>query len=160
MGTKRKLGNTSEERQANFEEMVYLYNEKNYSLVDIAKKYGATKQAVSLFLIKRGFTPDKEKDIKRKQFRAKAKNTILEAKLEQMARERANQRIEKVIAQTKAKKYKNALKEIKDIINEFAKEDILTFPDFSKEQNYKLIQKQCSEPILKILKKINEVLNA
>ena len=55
--------------------------------------------------------------------------------------------------------YKQTLTEIKDIINEFAKEDILTFPDFSKEQNYKLIQKQCGEPILKILQKINEVKN-
>lgn len=49
------------------------------------------------------------------------------------------------------------LAEIKEIINEFAKEDILTFPDFSKEKNYELIQKQCGEPILKILQKIKEV---
>lgn len=160
MGTKRKLGNTSEERQANFEKIIYLYIEKNFSLEDIAKKFNASKQAINQFLVKRGFVPEKEKDIKKKQFRAKAKNTIFEAKLEQMARERETQRINKTLAQTKAKKYKNALKEIKEIINEFAKEDILTFPDFSKEKNYELIQKQCGEPILKILQKVNEVLNA
>ena len=160
MGTKGKLGNTSEERQANFEKIIYLYNEKNLSLEDIAKKFNASKQAINQFLVKRGFVPKKEKDIKNKQFRAKTKNTIFEAKLEQMAREKKTQQVEKTMAQTKAKKYKNALKEIKEIINEFAKEDILTFPDFPKEQNYTIIQTQCYEPILKILQKVNEVLNA
>ena len=75
--------------------------------------------------------------------------------------EEYNQEREAVIKESQYKeKYKNALKEIKEIINEFAKEDILTFPDFSREQNYKIIQAQCCEPILKILKKVNEVLNA
>jgi hypothetical protein len=75
--------------------------------------------------------------------------------------EEYNQEREAVIKESQYKeKYKNALKEIKEIINEFAKEDILTFPDFSKEQNYKIIQAQCCEPILKILQKANEVLNA
>lgn len=116
MGTKRKLGNTSEERQANFEKIIYLYNEKNLSLEDIAKKFNASKQAINQFLVKRGFVPEKEKDIKNKQFRAKAKNTIFEAKLEQMARERKTQQVEKTIAQTRAKKYKGALKEKKGLI--------------------------------------------
>ena len=142
MGTKRKLGNTSEERQKNFEEMVYLYNEKNYSLVDIAKKYGATKQAVSLFLIKRGFTPDKEKDIKYKHFREISKNTILEEKIKMYAQDKKTQQVEKTIAQTKAKKYKNALKEIREIAEH---------------------PKGCCiicDRLDKILQKINEVLNA
>ena len=55
------------------------------------------------------------------------------------------------------KQLRQTLAEIKEIINEFAKEDILTFPDFSKEKNYELIQKQCGEPILKILQTINKV---
>ena len=53
-------------------------------------------------------------------------------------------------------KLKNCLQEIKKIITEFAEQDILTFPDLSREQNYKLIQKQCGEPIIKILQKISE----
>ena len=116
-----KLGQTSEERQRNFEEMVYLYNEKNLTLEDIAKRFNVSKQAINQFMIKRGFIPCKEKDIKQKQFRAKARNTIFEAKLEQMARERKTQQVEKTIAQTKAKKYKNALKEIKNIAEESMK---------------------------------------
>ena len=40
-----------------------------------------------------------------------------------------------------------------------AEQDILTFPDLSREQNYKSIQKQCGEPIIKILQKISEVEN-
>lgn len=144
MGTKRKLGNTSEERQKNFEEMVYLYNEKNYSLVDIAKKYGATKQAVSLFLIKRGFTPDKEKDIKYKHFREISKNTILEEKIKMFAQDKKTQQVEKTIAQTRAKKYKQTLTEIKEITEKVKK---MRFVDMGSYWDA-------------ILKKIDEVLNA
>lgn len=143
MRTKRKLGNTSEERQANFERIIYLYNEKNFTLEDIAKKFNASKQAINQFLAKRGFIPVKEKDIKKKKFREKAKNTIFEAKLEQMARERRNQQIEKTIAQTMAKKYKNALKEIKDIVIPKNQLIITDSPIISKIQEI-----------------INEVLNA
>ena len=53
---------------------------------------------------------------------------------------------------------KQNLVEIKEIINDFAKQDILTFPDLKPKENYKLIQKQCSEPIIQILQKINEVI--
>lgn len=142
METKRKLGNTSEERQANFERIIYLYNEKNFSLEDIAKKFNVSKQAINQFLTKRGFIPVKEKDIKKKQFREKAKNTIFEAKLEQMARERKTQQVEKTIAQTKAKKYKNALKEIRDIVER----------KYESHTDWWIIEKT------KII--INEVLNA
>jgi len=110
-----KLGRTSEERQRKFEEIIYLYNEKNLSLEDIGKKYNVSRQAINQFLTKRGFVPYKEKDIKLKNFREKARNTFLEAKLEQMAKERKTQQVEKIIAQTKAKKYKKVLKEIKEI---------------------------------------------
>ena len=151
MGTKRKLGNTSEERQANFEKIIYLYVEKNFTLEDIAKKFNASKQAINQFLVKRGFVPEKEKDIKNKQFRAKAKNTIFEAKLEQMARERKTQQVEKTIAQTKAKKYKNALKEIKKIVLEACLCCGECQTEFSTK-NY------CD--FSEILQKINEVLNA
>lgn len=143
-----KLGQTSEERQRNFEEMVYLYNEKNFTLEDIAKRFNVSKQAINQFMVKRGFIPYKEKDIKQKQFRAKARNTIFEAKLEQMARERKTQQVEKTIAQTKAKKYKNALKEIRDI----AEENLNVHTCAFKGCGYDLITSQ-------ILQKINEALN-
>lgn len=55
-------------------------------------------------------------------------------------------------------RYKQTLTEIKEIINDFTKQDILTFPDLKPRENYKLIQKQCGEPIIQILIKINEVL--
>ena len=53
-------------------------------------------------------------------------------------------------------KYEQTLTEIKEIINDFTKQDILTFPDLKPKENYKLIQKQCGEPIIKILQKISE----
>ena len=53
-------------------------------------------------------------------------------------------------------KLKQTLIEIKDIINGFAKQDILTFPDLEPKENYKLIQKQCGEPIIQILQIIRE----
>ena len=149
MGTKRKLGNTSEERQANFEKIIYLYNEKNFSLEDIAKKFNVSKQAINQFLVKRGFVPEKEKDIKNKHFRAKAKNTIFEAKLEQMARERKTQQVEKTIAQTRAKKYKEALKEIREIA-----ENVQSFVGRID------IEDDVCEQMELILQKISEVLNA
>ena len=53
-------------------------------------------------------------------------------------------------------KYKQIISEIKEIINDFTKQDILTFPDLKPKENYKLIQKQCGEPIIQILQKISE----
>lgn len=54
-------------------------------------------------------------------------------------------------------KYKQCVEDIWKIILEFAKQDIITFPDFPPKQNYKLIQEQCSEPILDIAKRIKEL---
>lgn len=143
-----KLGQTSEERQRNFEEMVYLYNEKNLTLEDIAKRFNVSKQAINQFMIKRGFIPCKEKDIKQKQFRAKAKNTVLEEKLKLFHREKETQRIEKIIAQTKAKKYKQALNDIKKIAEKNLNIHSCAFTGCG----YDLITSQ-------ILQKINEVEN-
>ena len=56
-------------------------------------------------------------------------------------------------------RYKQTLQEIYKIIIEFSKQDIITFPDFTREQNYKAIQKQCGAPIIDILNKCNEVMN-
>ena len=53
-------------------------------------------------------------------------------------------------------KLKQTLTEIKEIINDFAKQDIITFPDFEPKRNYDFIQKQCGEPIIQILQKISE----
>lgn len=47
--------------------------------------------------------------------------------------------------------YKQALQEIYETIIEFAKKDILTFPDRKPKENYKFIQEQCAEPIRQIL---------
>ena len=156
MGTKRKLGNTSEERQANFEKMVYLYNEKNFTLEDIAKKFNVSKQAINQFMVKRGFVPYKEKDIKQKQFRAKSKNTVLEEKLKLFHREKETQRIEKIIAQTKAKKYKQALNDIKKIAE--SEMDSKEFMAVQYMLNGSVDNK--NKVLKQIIQKINEVKNA
>lgn len=150
-----KLGRTSEERQRNFEEMVYLYNEKNFTLEDIAKRFNVSKQAINQFMVKRGFIPYKEKDIKHKQFRAKAKNTVLEEKLKLFHREKETQRIEKIIAQTKAKKYKQALKEIKEITE--SEIDSKEFMAIQCILNGSVDNK--NKVLKQILQKINEVID-
>ena len=56
--------------------------------------------------------------------------------------------------------YENLINDTIKIINDFAKQEILTFPDLKPKENYKIIQKQCCEPLLEIITKINEVNNA
>ena len=51
---------------------------------------------------------------------------------------------------------RECLNEIKAIIKNFAKEDILTLPDLTKEQNYKFIAGQYAKPIKEIIKKITQ----
>lgn len=57
------------------------------------------------------------------------------------------------------KKDKTILDDIEEIINNFAKEDVITLPDLSVEKNYKLIAEQYAEPIKQIIGKIKEVKN-
>lgn len=67
--------------------------------------------------------------------------------------------LESVDAKVKVEnmKLRECLNEIKAIIKNFAKEDILTLPDLTKEQNYKFIAEQYAKPIKEIIKKISEV---
>lgn len=53
-------------------------------------------------------------------------------------------------------KYKQALNEILNIIKDLENTDILTFPDFSTEENYKMIMKQCNSGYVEILDIINK----
>lgn len=52
--------------------------------------------------------------------------------------------------------YRKALEEIEVVINNLEKQDILTFPDFSLQENYKIIMKQCNEGYRQILNLISK----
>lgn len=52
--------------------------------------------------------------------------------------------------------FKQALDEIIEVIKKLNGESIITIPDFSKEENYKLIMKQCNEGYVEILNIINK----
>ena len=53
-------------------------------------------------------------------------------------------------------KLNKALNEIIEVIKKMNGEPIITIPDFSKEENYKLIMKQCNEGYVEILNIINK----
>lgn len=59
-------------------------------------------------------------------------------------------------AKTKAEKYEQALNEIVKLIKDLENENILTFPDFSKEENYKMIMGQCNQGYVDILNIISK----
>lgn len=63
---------------------------------------------------------------------------------------------QKVRKEQECEKYKQALDEIIEVIRKLNGESILTFPDLSKEENYKLIMKQCNEGYVEILNIINK----
>lgn len=48
-------------------------------------------------------------------------------------------------------RYRKVLEDIEVVINNLEKQDILTFPDFSLQENYKIIMKQCNEGYRQIL---------
>ena len=54
-------------------------------------------------------------------------------------------------ATTKTDRYCEALEEIEETIKNLEKQDILTFPDFSLQENCKAIMKQCNDGYLQIL---------
>lgn len=59
-------------------------------------------------------------------------------------------------------RYRKVLEDIEVVINNLEKQDILTFPDFSLQENYKIIMKQCNEgyrQILDIISKANPTKN-
>lgn len=59
-------------------------------------------------------------------------------------------------------RYRKVLEDIEVVINNLEKQDILTFPDFSLQENYKIIMKQCNEgyrQILNLISKANPTKN-
>ena len=86
------LGKTKEERYNKFKEIVNLYNNENLSLADIGRRYGVSKQAISKFLLNRGFVPSKETDIRNKHFKNLSINTCLEEKLKDLEKREYNSR--------------------------------------------------------------------
>lgn len=58
--------------------------------------------------------------------------------------------------QMKLYEYKQALDEIEKIIDKMANTSILTFPDFSNEENFKMVMKQCNSGYAEILNIINK----
>lgn len=55
-----------------------------------------------------------------------------------------------------ADRYRKVLEDIEVVINNLEKQDILTFPDFSLQENYKIIMKQCNEGYRQILNLISK----
>lgn len=53
-------------------------------------------------------------------------------------------------------RYRKVLEDIEVVINNLEKQDILTFPDFSLQENYKIIMKQCNEGYRQILNLISK----
>lgn len=53
-------------------------------------------------------------------------------------------------------RYRKVLEKIEECINNLKKQDILTFPDFSLQENCKVIMKQCNEGYRQILSIINK----
>lgn len=57
----------------------------------------------------------------------------------------------------KSDEYKQALDEIEKVICKLESASILTFPDFSKEENLKIVMKQCNSGYIEIQNIINKV---
>ena len=53
-------------------------------------------------------------------------------------------------------RYRKVLEKIEECINNLKKQDILTFPDFSLQENCKVIMNQCNEGYRQILNIINK----
>ena len=90
----------------------------------------------------------KEEKAEIKKYLGISSKTILERLVE--LQERRVELSEKNIS------YEQALDEIVGIIKKLKKEDILTFPDFSREENYKMIMGQCNSGYIEILDIINK----
>lgn len=71
-------------------------------------------------------------------------------------------KLERAIASNKSRfslefsRYRKVLEDIEVVINNLEKQDILTFPDFSLQENYKIIMKQCNEGYRQILNLISK----
>ena len=73
---------------------------------------------------------------------------------------RDNQLVDKINEQNSYLKRKDeTLNQIRKIIYEFARTDIFTSPDLKPKENYEIIQKQCTAPLLDIVKLLNEDIN-
>ena len=77
-----------------------------------------------------------------------------ERKIERIRNTRLSKKIAKELV--KQDRYRKALEEIEECINNLKKQDILTFPDFSLQENCKVIMKQCNEGYRQILNIINK----
>lgn len=107
-----KLGRTKAERQAIFENIVDIYTNKGLSLEDIAKEYDVTKQAISLFLRKRGFYPNREEDLKKIHIKNKINDEAIKAKLSFYNRRRNSQSWEKYTLEKKVEELEKKLRDI------------------------------------------------
>mgnify|MGYP000195430356 FL=1 len=71
-------------------------------------------------------------------------------------------KLERAIASNKSRfslefsRYRKVLEDIEVVINNLEKQDILTLPDFSLQENYKIIMKQCTEGYRQILNLISK----
>lgn len=110
-----KLGRTKAERQEVFENIVDIYTNKNLSLEDIAQQYEVSKQAISQFLIKRGFIPKKEEDIKKLHIKNKVNNELIEEKLNYYKRKRNSYVWTEYTLKQRVKELEDKLNKIKGI---------------------------------------------
>ena len=118
------LGHTKEERYNNFKEIVNLYSNENLSLADIGKRYGVSKQAISKFLLNRGFVPSRETDIRKKHFKNLSKNTCLEEKLKYLEKREYNSRCLASQYRIKNNKLKEIFEHIRNITDKEAEGDL------------------------------------
>lgn len=123
-----KFGRTSVEREKAFEDMKYLYEEKQYSLDDIGKKYNASKQAVNQFLTRRGYVPCCEKDINKTRIRKKVEGSLLEEKYKCYEKRYNYYRIQTCVYKKKANQRKEIIIRIINSFDSFLKDkDIFAF---------------------------------
>lgn len=121
-----KLGRTKEERQKTFEEIVNLYKNENLSLNDIGKRYNVSKQAISLFLNKKGFVPYKEVDMKNLHYKKIFETSLTEEKIKDFERRIYNSKCLSTQYRIKNKKLKQSIYEIFACIIRANKENKIT----------------------------------
>ena len=143
------LGRTKEERNKVFKDIVNSYENNNVSLQNIADKYGVSIQAISGFLLRRGYCPRKEIKEIGKKINVLAKGTLLEEKVKELYDRKRTLECEMRMYRTKYRNARNSLQEIKNIAE--AMVNGIHFTD-DIEEHLKELAKQ-------ILNKINEVLD-
>ena len=123
-----KLGRSKEERNKVFQEIVDYYENNNVSLQNIADKYGVSKQAISGFLLRKGYCPRKEIKEVNKRLKVLAKGTLLEEKVKELYHRQRTLESEVRMYRMKHRNIRSSLQSIKDIYENYkADQDLFSF---------------------------------